>query len=82
MLRITVELVYQGDESKKSTIGVMEIGNDGTGTIDSGNYNVRMRTDRAEKWAKAYVKNFPRQERGPFHLIHASLRELFNKGKQ
>lgn len=38
MLRITIQLIPRGDESKVRTIGTMEIANDGTGTPDLGNY--------------------------------------------
>lgn len=42
MLRVTVELVPFGVESKKHEIAKMEIINDGTGTNTKGNYDVRV----------------------------------------
>lgn len=38
MLRIKIELVPYGDESKVKQIGQIKIVNDGTGNIDNGNY--------------------------------------------
>jgi hypothetical protein len=38
MLRVTVEVIPHGNEQQKSTIGLMEIVNDGNGTEHTGNY--------------------------------------------
>jgi hypothetical protein len=38
MIRITVEMVPKGDESKAFTLAQGIIANDGTGTWDTGNY--------------------------------------------
>lgn len=38
MIVVFVELWPGGDESKKQLLGTMQISNDGTGSIDSGNY--------------------------------------------
>lgn len=40
MLRCTIELVPFGDESRKRTIGMVEIANTGTGNKELGNYVV------------------------------------------
>jgi hypothetical protein len=40
MLRCTIELVPRGDESRKRVIGLVEIANTGTGTLERGNYSV------------------------------------------
>ena len=40
MLRCTSELVPKGDESRKRVIGLVEIANTGTGTLERGNYGV------------------------------------------
>lgn len=39
MIRITVQLIPRGDESKARTLGTMEIANDGTGTHEVGDYD-------------------------------------------
>ena len=38
MLRCTIEIIPQGDESRAQKIGIVEIGNDGTGDHQYGNY--------------------------------------------
>lgn len=40
MLRVTIELLPGGSAVGRRTIGVINIGNDGTGTPEVGNYNV------------------------------------------
>lgn len=55
MLRIQVELVPHGDESRASTLTMLYVGNDGTGTSEKGNYNVYTEDPRG--------KPFPREER-------------------
>ena len=44
-LRVTVELIPRGDESRKRTVAVVDITNDGTGTHEVGNYDVRAEGD-------------------------------------
>lgn len=41
-LRITIELIPRGDESRKSIVAIVEADNDGTGTQTEGNYNVHI----------------------------------------
>lgn len=38
MLRITIELWPRGDRTKAETIATMDLWNDGTGTVEEGNY--------------------------------------------
>lgn len=40
VLRCTIDLLPFGDESRKRTLGVVDIANDGTGTLERGNYKV------------------------------------------
>lgn len=44
-LRVTVELIPHGDESRKRKVTVVDIANDGTGTHEVGNYDVRAEGD-------------------------------------
>ena len=39
MIRVTVEFVPFGQEDQKQVIGTLAITNDGTGTLDFGNYD-------------------------------------------
>lgn len=43
MLRCTIELLPGGDESRARIIGLVEIGNDGTGSATHGNYVVSLK---------------------------------------
>ena len=45
MLRLTLEIVPFGDESRKRTIGRLEIANDATGDVETGNYNAILHAD-------------------------------------
>jgi hypothetical protein len=40
VLRCTIDLIPRGDESRKRTLGIVEIANDGTGAPERGNYRV------------------------------------------
>lgn len=42
MLRVTVELIPHGDESKRETIGELEIWNTGFGTKEIGIYDAQI----------------------------------------
>jgi hypothetical protein len=44
MLRITIELVPEGDEDEKKRLGVLEISNDRTGNAFTGHYDIVYRT--------------------------------------
>jgi len=44
-LRVTVELIPRGDERRKRKVAVVDIANDGTGTYEVGNYDVRAEGD-------------------------------------
>jgi len=62
MLRVTVELVPQGDEDRANVIGEMIIANDGSGTLDRGNYKAVMAPDDFinEKLNHMNIQNFDR----------------------
>ena len=69
MLRVTVELVPFGDESRAREIGMLLIANDGEGTHESGNYAyVYGYTDRDVPLARGTVKKFPRSQ-GAWALV-------------
>ena len=62
MLRITVELLPGGDESRKKHLGTATITNDGTGDEHRGNY------------VATRVARFDRKRRGPWDLLFLALR--------
>jgi hypothetical protein len=65
MLRITIELLPHGDESRKQHLGTIEIANVG-GTQTRGNYRVRLskRGKPKQLWKEGSVNEFPRKRLG------------------
>jgi hypothetical protein len=45
MLRCTIEVIPSGHEDQARTVGIVEIGNDGTGTKQTGNYRVTLKKE-------------------------------------
>jgi len=75
MIRVTIEILPSGDESRKRHIGTVEIANDGTGSRDIGNYSIRLAKFGAPKqtWLKGKLVGFDRIKRGPYDLLLQSL---------
>jgi hypothetical protein len=77
MLRCVIQLVPQGDETKARTIGTIIIGNDLTGDLDTGNYDVRLTKGLVGKhgatWRRGRVEGFPRRRLGPYDLVLRAL---------
>jgi hypothetical protein len=71
MLRVTIEVVPRGDESRKRHLGTVEIVNDGTGNEYRGNYAVRLaKFGRPNhNWLRGVVRGFDRVRRGPYDLL-------------
>lgn len=63
MLRVKIELVPFGDETKAKTIGEMLIANDGTGTAEKGNYAAVVAPDEwnGQPIMYANLKNYDRK---------------------
>ena len=82
MLVVKIEIWPFGQESKKRELGRMSIANDGTGGVQTGNYNAKIfkSMEYSEKalstsvWKKGRVEDFPRLRLGPWDLL---LRSLF-----
>ena len=75
MIRVTIELLPHGEESRKRHLGTVEIANDGTGTAESGNYMVRLaKMGRpAQTWMRGAVVGFARKSQGPYDLLLKAL---------
>lgn len=56
MLRVTIELVPHGDESRAKRIGEMIIANDGTGGTFHGNYQALVGSDQWSGEPEQYVR--------------------------
>jgi hypothetical protein len=77
MLRVTVELVPHGDESRARHLGTAVIANDGTGDLDTGNYWAKLsKWGSGATWKRGKYKGFPRKRRGPWDLLYCLLREI------
>ena len=72
MIRITIELVPYGDESRRKIIGTGEIVNDGTGTKAIGNYRYWL-SDGNGVFSKGSVENFPRLSGDCWDLLKYSI---------
>lgn len=77
MLRITIELVPHGDESRIEKLGVCMIANDATGDQTTGNYKWHV-----SKWGAAHMMwktgktaGFPRKRLGPWDLLYRVLKD-------
>lgn len=79
MLRVTIELVPHGDETRAREIGIMLIANDGEGTHAKGNYAyVYGYTDRRNvRFSTGTVKSFYRNQ-GAWALI----KKILMKGNE
>ena len=75
MIRVTVELV-SARTGKTRILGIGEIANDGTGTVEVGHYNVALSKwapKQNEIWKKGCVEGFDREKRGPWDLLYLAL---------
>ena len=74
MVRVTIELVPFGIESRKRVMGIAEIGNDATGDRETGNYTFTLsKFDGKGIWKKGAVTGFPRIKLGPYDLLYRVL---------
>lgn len=75
MLRVTVQLIPHGDESRARTLGVMEIANDGTGTTESGSYDGVLHAEYTGASGRAgRVTGFNRKAQSVWSLVGAFLK--------
>ena len=80
MLRVTIELVPFGIEEHRKLLGMIGIVNDGSGSLDVGNYDIALsdegpftRDGKTRNWRRAKLKNFKRRQYGPYHILLAAL---------
>lgn len=77
MIVVKIELWPRGDPNQAREIGRAEIVNDGTGTREKGNYQVRLRhsgryTGRPGFWKRGAVSGVSRLL-SPYHLVMLAL---------
>jgi len=76
VLRITIELVPWGIESRAKTIATGIIANTGTGTPTSGDYRVELRDAAGRKWRSGHIEGFPRRRLLAWDLLYRALENL------
>lgn len=75
MIRITVEMVPRGDESRKRKLAMMEIVNENTGTMEVGNYTGTLHAEYTNPAGrKGRIEGFRRQRQSVWSLIGAFLK--------
>lgn len=91
MIRITIELFPHGDSNRSKVLGIMDIWNDGSGDINTGNYKFcawkagtpkdilhMQHTVAKAKWAGS-ISNFPRKRLLVWDLLLRCLKEVWGK---
>ena len=73
MLRVTIEFVPYGDESKAHVLHTAAISNDGVGTPERGNYRYTLNSKQQRAWRKGRIKEFPRLRLGAWDLLYRVL---------
>lgn len=76
MIRITVELDCHGLGTQVSTLSVVTIVNDGTGTPSRGNYDVRATSKNGRVVRIGRIENWARDSKPPLALLSAALQEM------
>lgn len=75
MIRITIQLLPHGDESRARTLGTMDIANDVTGDLDTGHYNGTLHAEyTGPDGRKGRVENFHRSQQSVWSLVGAFLK--------
>jgi len=77
MIKVTVELVPFGDNDKKKELGSLKIINDGTGTLERGNYNITF-TEKDMDDIQHEITNWPRSELKAWDLVYRILDDLLS----
>ena len=81
MLVVTFEIWPKGDKEKARQLGCIMLANDGTGTLEKGNYNVvashtgKYFGTRAGAFKRGKVKGFPRKL-SPYRLLYRALENI------
>jgi len=76
MLRVTIELVPLGIESRARVIATSTIVNTGTGTPASGDYRIELRDAAGRRWKSGHVEGFPRKRLLAWDLLYRALEKL------
>jgi hypothetical protein len=73
MLVVKIELWPLGCESRKKTLAVGHIINDGSGSMSSGNYRIELFNAAGRLWKTGRVEKFPRRRLLAWDLLCRAL---------
>jgi hypothetical protein len=82
MVKVTIELCPYGSEENKEVLGTIYISNDGTGTRENGNYNVKIDNEHIKRKTGIEVEHlyrvesFPRLNLGAYDLLYRALKAV------
>lgn len=79
MIVVKIELWPKGDEKLCIVKGVILIANNGTGDINTGNYNYTVVTGKNKKYAEGSIMNFPRKRLLAFDLVYRVLKQIIGE---
>lgn len=75
MIRVTIEILPGGNESRKRTLGTLEIANDGTGDQEIGRYNAVLHAEyTGPEGRQGRVVEFYRHRQSVWSLVGAFLK--------
>lgn len=75
MIRVTVQLIPKGVETRARTLGVMEISNDATGDEATGNYTGKLVAEYTPAGGRpGRVTSFDRRRQSVWSLVGAFLK--------
>lgn len=76
MIVVTVKLWPKGDRTRERVLGELEIANDGTGTLEVGNYRGLLRAEYTGPAGRpGQVRGFRRRRQSVWTLIGAFLKQ-------
>ena len=75
MILVRIEL-HSAITGRKSTLGVLRICNDGTGTLTRGNYDVALMNAGDKAYRAARVDGHPRKAQSVWRLVAKALASL------
>lgn len=77
MIKIILEMWPHGYEKNKYKLCEGRIGNDCTGTLTNGNYNVSLFGKNNKLMKKGRVENFPRKRKHVWYLLYLALKNIY-----
>ena len=75
MIRVTIELIPLGI-GKAKHLGTIDIANDASGTMTTGNYRYSASNKAGGKYKSGNVKGFPRKRLLAYDLLYRCLKDM------